>query len=201
MNGPNMLTMYRIFTIPFIVVLLTFEWPQPYAYIAAMLLFLSSGITDVIDGRMARKYNEVTDFGRFMDPLADKMLVCSTLVCFVGMDLLPAWIVIIVIAREFAISGLRQLASEKGVVISANGWGKFKTYLQDSLAVSIMVLLIFDYCGVWKGLYLSFEGDPAWWSWFVGLYANVAIWMTLIFTLLSLYTYFRANREAFGNDY
>ena len=201
MNGPNMLTMYRICTIPFIVILLSFDFPQPYAYTAAMLLFLSSGITDIIDGRMARKHNQVTDFGKFMDPLADKMLVCATLICFVGMNLLPAWIVIIVVAREFAISGIRQLASEKGAVISANGWGKFKTYLQDSLAVCIMLILMCDFPAAWEGLYLSVEGDPTWLSMFFGIYANVAVWLMLAITLLSLYTYIRDNKSAFGTEF
>ena len=112
MNTPNILTMGRIFAIPFLVVLLSFEWPEPWAYLLALIIFISTVVTDIADGHIARSHHQVTDFGKFMDPLADKMVVCAVLICFIEMGLLPAWLVIIVVAREFAISGLRLMASQ-----------------------------------------------------------------------------------------
>lgn len=132
MNLPNKLTLLRVIMIPFFVafMLTGYKW-------VALLLFIVASLTDLADGKIARKYNLVTDFGKFMDPLADKMLVISALICLVGMDRIFAWIVIIIVAREFIISGFRLIAAEKGKVIAASMWGKFKTTFQ-----MIMVILM-----------------------------------------------------------
>ena len=131
---PNILTIIRFFLIfPLVAFALNEQ------YIAAAIIFTISGLTDIVDGFIARKYNLVTNFGKFMDPLADKLLVCSALICLIGDKLYP-WIVIIIISREFIISGFRLIASDNGVVIAASWWGKFKTTSQ----MIMIILLIID---------------------------------------------------------
>ena len=143
MNLPNKLTVLRVIMIPvFLVFLLTDCAGGASKYIAAAVFVLAS-LTDMLDGRIARKYNLVTNFGKFMDPLADKLLVCSALIAFVELGYLPAWIVIIIISREFIISGFRLIAADKGVVIAANYWGKFKTTFQ--MIMTILLILQLDY--------------------------------------------------------
>lgn len=143
MNLPNKLTVLRVIMIPvFLVFLLTDCAGGASKYIAAAVFVLAS-LTDMLDGKIARKYNLVTNFGKFMDPLADKLLVCSALIAFVELGYLPAWIVIIIISREFIISGFRLIAADKGVVIAANYWGKFKTTFQ--MIMTILLILQLDY--------------------------------------------------------
>lgn len=140
MNLPNKLTILRIIMIPFFVLFMLLDGgvSQTYRYIAAVI-FIVASFTDLLDGKIARKYNLVTNFGKFMDPLADKLLVCSGLICFVGLGALPAWFVIIIISREFIISGFRLVASDNGVVIAASYWGKFKTVSQMIMSVLLIV--------------------------------------------------------------
>lgn len=140
MNLPNKLTILRIIMIPFFVLFMLLDGgvSHTYRYIAAVIFILAS-FTDLLDGKIARKYNLVTNFGKFMDPLADKLLVCSGLICFVGLGQLPAWFVIIIISREFIISGFRLVASDNGVVIAASYWGKFKTVSQMIMSVLLIV--------------------------------------------------------------
>ena len=137
---PNKLTILRIIMIPFFVLFMLLDGgvSQTYRYIAAVI-FIVASFTDLLDGKIARKYNLVTNFGKFMDPLADKLLVCSGLICFVGLGQLPAWFVIIIISREFIISGFRLVASDNGVVIAASYWGKFKTVSQMIMSVLLIV--------------------------------------------------------------
>lgn len=140
MNLPNKLTMFRVILIPvFIVVLMTGLVPAPANRYIAVAIFCIASFTDYLDGHIARKYNLVTNFGKFMDPLADKLLVSSALICMIELGLLPAWIVIIIISREFIITGFRLLAAEGGLVIAASWWGKIKTVTQ--MAMIILVLL------------------------------------------------------------
>ena len=140
MNLPNKLTILRIIMIPFFVLFMLLDGgvSQTYRYIAAVI-FIVASFTDLLDGKIARKYNLVTNFGKFMDPLADKLLVCSGLICFVGLGQLPAWFVIIIISREFIISGFRLVASDNGFVIAASYWGKFKTVSQMIMSVLLIV--------------------------------------------------------------
>jgi CDP-diacylglycerol--glycerol-3-phosphate 3-phosphatidyltransferase len=114
---------------------------EGYANYIAVAIFIVASLTDMADGKIARKYNLVTNFGKFMDPLADKLLVCSALICLIETGQLAAWIVIIIIAREFIISGFRLIASDNGVVIAASYWGKFKTTFQ-MLMVIVLILNI-----------------------------------------------------------
>ena len=142
MNLPNKLTVLRVIMIPFFVAALLYDGGanQNMRYVAAALFVIAS-LTDMLDGKIARKYNLVTNFGKFMDPLADKLLVCSALICMIELRELPAWMVIIIISREFIISGFRLVASDNGVVIAASYWGKFKTTFQ-MIGVVLLLSLI-----------------------------------------------------------
>ena len=160
MNLPNKLTILRMIMIPFFVAALLMEGGQGQTlrYLAAGI-FIVASLTDMLDGKIARKYNLVTNFGKFMDPLADKLLVCSALICLVELKELPAWMVIVIISREFIISGFRLVASDNGVVIAASYWGKFKTTFQ-MIAVVLLILKIealsmVTTAGVWIALVLT----------------------------------------------
>lgn len=140
MNLPNKLTMFRVILIPFFVFFLLAPYFPEYGKYIALAIFIVASLTDLLDGKIARKYNLVTNFGKFMDPLADKLLVCSALICLVATGKLAAWIVIIIISREFIISGFRLIASDNGIVIAASYWGKFKTTFQ----MLMIIVLILD---------------------------------------------------------
>lgn len=157
MNLPNKLTILRVLMIPlFLFFLLTDIAGASSRYIACAI-FVVASLTDLIDGKIARKYNMVTNFGKFMDPLADKLLVCSALIAFVELSYLPAWIVIIIISREFIISGFRLIAADKGVVIAASYWGKFKTTFQMVMIVLLILQLDVPYMDVaeWGLVYIA----------------------------------------------
>lgn len=142
MNLPNKLTLLRVVLIPVFVVLLLLEGGQNDTLrIAALIVFCIASFTDFLDGQIARRNNLVTNFGKFMDPLADKLLVCSALICMIELGQLPSWYVITVIAREFIISGFRLVAADNGIVIAASWWGKFKTTFQ-MLTVILLILNI-----------------------------------------------------------
>ena len=140
MNLPNKLTVLRVIMIPFFVIsLLAFQGEVRLLRNLAAAIFIVASLTDMLDGKIARKYNLVTNFGKFMDPLADKLLVCSALICLIELGQLPAWMVIIIVSREFIISGFRLIAAEQGIVIAASYWGKFKTTFQ-MIAVILMIV-------------------------------------------------------------
>lgn len=139
MNLPNKLTILRVVLIPFFVFFLLAPYFEDYGNYIAVAIFIVASLTDMLDGKIARKYNLVTNFGKFMDPLADKLLVCSAMICLIETGKLAAWIVIVIIAREFIISGFRLVASDNGVVIAASYWGKFKTTFQ-MLMVIVLIL-------------------------------------------------------------
>ena len=172
MNLPNKLTMLRVIMIPFFIVFLLVPI-TPYDKWIALAIFIIASLTDLLDGKIARKYNLVTNFGKFMDPLADKLLVCSALICFVELQVLPAWIVIIIMGREFIISGFRLIAADNGIVIAANYWGKFKTVFQ----MIMIILLIAD---------LPFA--------FMGVVEQIVIYIALILTVISLVDYIWKNK-------
>lgn len=142
MNLPNKLTVMRVILIPFFVPALLYDNGSSQTMrIVANVIFIVASLTDLFDGKIARKYNLVTNFGKFMDPLADKLLVCSALICLIQLGQLPAWVVIIIISREFIISGFRLVAADNGIVIAASYWGKFKTTFQ-MIAVILMIFNI-----------------------------------------------------------
>ena len=141
MNLPNKLTILRVILIPFFVFFLLAPYFPVYGKYIATVIFIIASLTDFLDGKIARKYNMVTNFGKFMDPLADKLLVCSALICLIDVRELASWIVIIIIAREFIISGFRLIAAEQQIVIAASYWGKFKTTFQ----MLMIIVLILDF--------------------------------------------------------
>ena len=143
MNLPNKLTILRTIMIPVFLIFLYIPGLCMTGDVLAAAIFVLASFTDLLDGKIARKYNLVTNFGKFMDPLADKLLVCSALIALVDLDRIPAWVVIIIIAREFIISGFRLIASDNGVVIAASYWGKFKTTFQ--MIMIILLILNIDY--------------------------------------------------------
>ena len=151
MNLPNKLTIFRVILIPFFVFFLLYPGFEGYGNYIAAVIFVAASLTDFADGKIARKYNLVTNFGKFMDPLADKLLVCSAMICLIETGQLASWIVIVIISREFIISGFRLVASDNGVVIAASYWGKFKTTFQ-MLMIIVLVLdidhVFFDVLGV-----------------------------------------------------
>lgn len=171
MNLPNKLTMFRVILIPFFVVFLLCNITTVDKWIA-LAIFIIASLTDLLDGKIARKYNLVTNFGKFMDPLADKLLVCSALICLVELGKIPAWMVCIIIAREFIISGFRQIAADNGVVIAASYWGKFKTTFQ----MVMICLLIAD---------IAILSDVT----------AVVMWVALALTVISLIDYLVKNKE------
>ena len=148
MNLPNKLTILRMIMIPVFLVVLYIPGLGMAGNIAAAAIFILASITDFLDGKIARKYNLVTNFGKFMDPLADKLLVCSALIALVDFDKVAAWIVIIIIAREFIISGFRLIAADNGVVIAASYWGKFKTTFQMIMIILLILDLNYPFSGV-----------------------------------------------------
>ncbi len=171
MNLPNKLTMFRVVLIPFFVLFMLVDITQFDKWIA-LAVFIVASLTDLLDGKIARKYNLVTNFGKFMDPLADKLLVCSALICLVALSKIPAWIVIVIIAREFIISGFRLIASDNGVVIAASYWGKFKTTFQ----MVMICLMIADIEAL-------------------GLLTAIVMWVALVLTVVSLIDYLVKNKD------
>ena len=171
MNTPNKLTVARMILVPFLVLFMLTGWGGEANKYISLAIFVVASVTDWFDGKLARKYNLVTNFGKFMDPLADKLLVCSAMICFIELDKLPAWIVII--GREFIISGFRLIAAENGVVIAANYWGKFKTASQ----MVMIILLLADLGGIFDTL------------------AQIFIWISLALTVISLITYIWQNKS------
>ena len=174
MNLPNKLTILRMIMIPVFLVVLYIPGLGMAGNIAAAAIFILASITDFLDGKIARKYNLVTNFGKFMDPLADKLLVCSALIALVDFDKVAAWIVIIIIAREFIISGFRLIAADNGVVIAASYWGKFKTASQ---MVTVILLVLNIQNTVFTVL------------------GTVFIYISLVLTVVSLIDYIAKNKE------
>ncbi len=171
MNLPNKLTVLRVCMVPVFVFLMLFDGLGDAGKYAATAVFVAASATDWLDGYLARKNHLITDFGKFMDPIADKLLVCSALICLVEKGLLAAWIVIVIIGREFIISGFRLVASDKGTVIAASYWGKFKTVSQ----MVLVILLLLDLGGVFDTV------------------AAVLTWVALALTVISLVDYLRKN--------
>lgn len=184
MNIPNKITISRIFLIPIFIILLSvpFSWGEwsigdtqlPVSHFVAALLFIVAAATDWVDGYYARKFDLVTNFGKFLDPLADKLLVSAALILLVEMGIAPAWVVILIISREFAVTGLRLVASGEGIVLAASNMGKLKTATQ---MVAIAVLLLHNFP-------FSYIGFP---------FGTIMLYVALFFTVLSGWDYFVKN--------
>lgn len=171
MNLPNKLTVLRVILIPFFVVFMLFDITGAADKWIALVIFCVASLTDMLDGKIARKYNLVTNFGKFMDPLADKLLVCTALICLTSMNRLNVIVVLVIIAREFIISGFRLVAADNDIVIAASYWGKFKTVSQ----MFMLILLIADLGGAFN------------------MIAQVLIWVSLVLTIVSLIDYIAKN--------
>lgn len=183
MNLPNKLTIFRVLLIvPFLLLLYggKYKWDwfrmifggiMEYVDFIALAIFIIASLTDMIDGKIARKHNLITNFGKFMDPLADKLLVCAALIALVDMGRIPSWVVIVIISREFIISGFRSVAADNGVVIAASYWGKWKTTFQ-----MIMVCLMIGNISQLK------------------LLTDIVMWISLALTIISLIDYLVKNR-------
>lgn len=172
MNLPNKLTVFRIVLVPFFVAFLLLSKGADALKWAALALFVVASLTDLLDGKIARRYHLVTTFGKFMDPLADKILTISGMICLIELGRIPSWIVVVIVAREFIISGFRLIATEHGIVIAANYWGKWKTTFQ-------MIMII-----------LMIMNLPA-----LRLVTTVVMWAALALTVISLATYILQNTE------
>lgn len=174
MNLPNKLTLMRVILIPFFIVSLMCE-AIPYNEWIALAIFIIASVTDLFDGKIARKYNLVTNFGKFMDPLADKLLVCSALICLVALERIPAWMVIVIIAREFIVSGFRTVAADAGVVIAASYIAKVKTVFQ-MIATGLLIVNFGSFNLV------------------TYIFTQVILYIAIILTIVSLVDYLVKNR-------
>jgi CDP-diacylglycerol--glycerol-3-phosphate 3-phosphatidyltransferase len=195
MNLPNKLTISRfVLTIAFLVVMFS---EVPYHRTIALALFIAGGVSDFLDGYLARRHKLITNFGILMDPLADKIMVCSAFIAFVGLKLMPAWMVVIIVARELAITGLRLLAVSKQVVLAAEGYGKHKTISQIVAIISILVGISYQEWGVPGSSIFGFElfGSP-WLRWFT----PITIWVAVGLTFFSGWLYLWRNRALYLDD-
>lgn len=195
MNLPNKLTVSRfVLTAGFLAVVFS---GLPYHETAALVLFVIASLTDYFDGRIARRDKLITNFGILMDPLADKILVCSAFIAFVGRGWTPAWMAVIVVARELAITGLRLLAVSKNVVLAADNYGKNKTIFQIVAIISVLVLASYLQWGPVGKLVFGFSlfGKP-WVVWFTPL----SMWVAVLLTLFSGGMYLWRNRELYLQD-
>ncbi len=195
MNLPNKLTVARLgLTVVFLTV---FFCPVRFGDTLALVLFLAAGITDFFDGRIARRHKLVTNFGILMDPLADKILICSAFIAFVGRGLMPAWMVVLIVVRELAITGLRLLAAARNVVLAAEGCGKHKTTSQMVAIISILLLVSYPPWGAWARTVFEYPmlGGP-WMVWFT----EATKWVAVFFTVLSGALYLHRNRQLYLQD-
>ena len=172
MNLPNKLTVLRVIIIPFFVLFMLTDFAGVASKYIALAIFCVASFTDFLDGYLARRDNLVTNFGKFMDPLADKLLVCSALICLIPQGKLETWIVLVIIAREFIISGFRLVASDNGIVIAASYWGKFKTVSH----MSMIILLILDLPFLW-------------------IVTEIVKWIAVVLTIVSLVDYVVKNKQ------
>lgn len=188
LNVPNLLTIARIFITPVFLAVILIE-SLPHRFLIACLIFSIGAITDAVDGHLARKNNQITNFGKFLDPIADKVLTTAALLAFMQMGLCNIWIVMLVLIREFAIASVRMISAANGVVIPANIWGKIKTITQMTFTILIMLLgevweLVAEFDAV------LFERLPD-----LSLISNGLLWITAIFTVLSGVIYLKDSRK------
>jgi CDP-diacylglycerol---glycerol-3-phosphate 3-phosphatidyltransferase len=196
MNLPNKLTVSRfVLTVAFLLILFS---GVRFHETAALTFFIAAGITDWMDGEIARRRNLVTNFGILMDPLADKIMVCSAFIAFVGLGWMPAWMVVVIVSRELAITGLRLLAASKNVVLAAEGYGKHKTISQIVAIISILVLAAYQDWGALGTTVFGFApvGSKPWVDWF----ADAAKWVAVVLTLVSGCLYLWRNRSIYLQD-
>lgn len=191
MNTPNKLTLLRLILVPFYVFFLLMP-SIPHHYLTALIIFAAAAYTDHLDGKIARKKNLITDFGKFADPLADKVMILSALACFIQLGLTNAVVLIIVVTREFAVTSVRLSAVSKGKVVAANSWGKIKTISQ---IVAVLVVMMLQYVLELNTLgVITFESADKLSSAF-GVIGDVFLWISVLFTLISGVIYIVQNFE------
>ncbi len=202
MNLPNKLTLIRIALVPIFMVFTVSDnlWTRLFA----LVIFIAAALTDLYDGYVARKWGLVTNFGKFMDPLADKFLISAALICFVGLKEIhvPAWMVVLIIGREFLITGLRLLGASKGVIIPADRAGKFKTTSQITSIITILIILCINsslnhFYHLEPADLLSHTGWPYFWGWILNWSSYWLIFLTTLLTLISGLSYLYKNRTLF----
>lgn len=190
MNLANKLTVIRIFLVPIFLIFIAVQG-IPYGTFIATFIFILASLTDKLDGYIARSRNQITNFGKFMDPLADKLLVTSALISLVELQMVPSWAAIVIIAREFAVSGLRTIAASEGKVIAASWWGKIKTVIQ----IIAIVLLLLQFNITTSSYLTNLLESSGFWNWF---FMNVPSWIlniSVVITLISGWDYFRKNKH------
>ena len=195
MNLANKLTLGRIFLVPVFLVFIAVK-DIPYGSFIATFIFILASSTDKLDGYVARSRNQITNFGKFMDPLADKLLVTAALISLVELQVVPGWAAVVIIAREFAVSGLRSIAAAQGRVIAASWWGKVKTVIQ---IIAIILLLLKVNIHDAKLLKI-FVIDNHYVKEFFRIAPTIMLMVAVIVTLISGYDYFKKNKEAVSID-
>lgn len=194
MNLPNKLTMLRIILVPIFLVFISIK-AIPYGKPIAIAIFIIASITDKLDGYIARSRNQITRFGKFMDPLADKLLVTAALISLVEYHIVPAWAAMIIVAREFAVTGLRAVAAAEGIVIAASNWGKAKTVTQ--IIAIIMALINLNYNHISLGVIKKFINYP---HKFLNISTDIAMAAAVIITIISGVDYFAKNKDVMRPD-
>ena len=194
MNLPNKLTVSRLILTAIFLLAMFVEFP--FHITAALVLFVAASLTDLFDGIIARRRKLVTEFGKLMDPLAAKVLICSAFIAFIELEWMPAWMVIVIVARELAITGLRLLAASKNIVLAAERQGKNKTISQITAAVALLVTHSHADWGI-VGQLFAFEIAGHAWAWWV---AEISKWVAVVLTALSGFLYLWKNREVYLND-
>ena len=192
MNLPNKLTLLRIILVPFFVAALLLDF-LPYRFIIALVIFAVASISDMLDGKIARKYNMVTDFGKFADPLADKILVISAFACFIELDIINAVFIILVLFREFTVTSIRLVAVEHGKVVAANMWGKAKTVSQ---MVAVIVVLL---NGFLLEILATSQEKAVSMNHIIGFVNQSLLWLSAILTVISGVIYIKDNFEFIKN--
>ena len=195
MNLPNKLTLMRILLVPFYIFFLLMPG-IPHHYLISFIIFAAAAYTDHLDGKIARKYNLITDFGKFADPLADKIMILAALACFIQLGLTNAVVLILIVSREFMVTAIRLVASAKGKVVAANNWGKAKTISQIAAVLLVMLLqyiLELNHMGI---ISLS---EPEKLSWYFLIAGEAAIWISAVLTLISGVIYLVQNFEFIKN--
>ncbi|HXT12983.1 MAG TPA: CDP-diacylglycerol--glycerol-3-phosphate 3-phosphatidyltransferase [Candidatus Angelobacter sp.] len=197
MNLPNKLTLSRFaFTVAFLIVMFS---GMPYRETVALAFFVAAGISDFLDGQIARRHNLITNFGILMDPLADKIMVCSAFIAFVELGWFAAWMTVIIVSRELAITGLRLLAASKNVVLAAERYGKHKTISQIVAIIAIFIDQIIrqDQWGAVGNAIFGWHIGPHSWTWWV---AAIFKWVAVVLTFISGFLYLWKNRALYLDD-
>ncbi len=192
MNLPNKLTLLRICFVPFMVAALLIPISAPVNFLIAGLIFGAASLTDFFDGKIARERNLITDFGKFADPLADKILVISALICFVALEICDPVLVIIVLLREFAVTSIRLVAASNGTVIAANIWGKVKTVTQITAIIAVFAFqFALELCSVFP-IYPEIAEALNFWLYVAG---EILLWVSGVFAIISGIIYIKDNKD------